>query len=180
MKELKEYIKQNRDAFDDLEPAAGHSARFEELLNRQEALKAKSGGHLKARYMKMAYIAAAVIVMAILAVTFYSPNKIIYQATAEEEKNIHDEFEATNEFYNQQMAEQIADLMCKLSYTDPDNQAKLSNDLKKLEDSNRQFVNDMAKTENKELAIRYLIKHYKTNIQALENINEKLGKHTKC
>jgi len=56
----------------------------------------------------------------------------------------------------------------------------LTEDLQKIIEQNNRFVEEMGKNENEEIALHYLVKHYKTNIQKLENINEKLGKYTKC
>lgn len=179
MKDLKEYIRENKNAFDDMEPAMGHFERFEALLDKQEEKIVSKRGSRKAKLICLLSIAASIVILALVTIKFYTPQQIQTEE-AKKEISTPNEFYTTNEYYKQQMKEQIANVMCKLANTDPENQAQLTADLQKLIENNNQFVNEIAKSKNQELAIHYLIKHYKTNIQALENINEKLGKYTKC
>lgn len=180
MKDRKEYIDKNRELFDDKEPSAGHMGRFEALLDKQQNAKdAKENPAKRVRLISFISIAASIAILIGIAVKFYAP-KSIEVTPSTESPAATDEFRVTNDYYNQQMEEQIADIMCKLAYTDTENQAQLTRDIEKIMNSNAEFVDEMAKNENQEMAIRYLVKHYKTNIQKLENINEKLGKYTKC
>ena len=78
------------------------------------------------------------------------------------------------------MDAQIADIMCKLANTDQENQAQLSADIERIMSNNKDFVQEISRSDNKELAIYYLVQHYQKNIETLENINQKLGKYTKC
>ena len=175
---IKKYIKDNRELFDDKEPSDGHLERFEAMLEQLDEKKVEKPAK-KIKLVGLISIAASIAVLIAVAVKFYAPNSI--EINTPDEKNISiDEFQATNEYYNQQMEEQIADIMCKLAQTDSQNQAQLTTDLQKIIENNATFVEEMKNNENKEIAIRYLVKHYKTNIQALQNINEKLGKYTQC
>ncbi|MFV0418825.1 MAG: hypothetical protein ACK5KT_08870 [Dysgonomonas sp.] len=175
---IRKYIDENRDTFDDKEPSFGHIERFEALLNKQETENTRGKTARRSLFIRTCAIAASIAILIGVAVKFYAPQSI---EVVPNEKGIEiNEFQATNDYYNQQMEAQIADIMCKLAYTDNENQAQLSQDLEKIIDSNKSFVSEMAKNENKGMALRYLVKHYKANIQALENINEKLGKYTKC
>ena len=182
MKDRKEYIDRNRALFDDKEPTEGHFDRFEALLNKQEAdsLKEKQRPNRKFLFIKLASTAACFAILIGIGIKLYDPESAGIIPTIEQNEGISQEFQATNEYYNQQMEEYIADIMCKLSNTDTDNQSQLSNDLQHIIDNNVSFVEEMKKNENKEMAIHYLVKHYKANIQALENINNKLGKVTNC
>jgi hypothetical protein len=175
----KKYIEDNRPFFDDKEPDAGHFERFEALLEKQDEEKKQSKPARKVRLFSLISVAASVAILIAVSVKFLAPGSIDVLPT-QENGGVKTEFEATNEYYNQQMQEQIADIMCKLAYTDTENQAQLTTDLQKLVDSNTAFVEEMKKSDNQEIAIHYLVKHYRTNIQVLENINEKLGKYTKC
>ncbi|MBK5722703.1 hypothetical protein JGH11_17665 [Dysgonomonas sp. Marseille-P4677] len=178
MKNREKYIEENREIFDDKEPLAGHFERFEALLSKNEMQKDKPVIK-KVRLFSVISIAASIIILIGVAVKFYGPERITVAPTTEEAIGI-DEFRSMNEFYNQQMEERIADIMCKLAYTDTENQKQLSEDIQKIVVNNVAFVDEMAKNENQEIAIRYLVRHYKANIERLDNINEKLGKYTKC
>lgn len=179
MKDLRKYIQENRSAFDDKEPPMGHMERFEALLKKQEEKKKDLRKPTKRiKFITLISVAAMFAILVGVAVKFYAPQSINVEPSIE--NGVSDEFLATNEYYSQLMEEQIADIMCKLSNTDSENQGKLTEDLQQIVEENKNFINEMSQNENKEIAIRYLVKHYKTNIEALENINEKLGKHVQC
>lgn len=178
MKDRRKFIESNRGIFDDKEPLAGHFDRFETLLNSTKSLpEANSKRRLK--LIGVVSIAASIAILVGITFKLYTPQSINPVTPIENAIEI-DEFRSTNEFYNQKMEEQIADIMCKLAYTDTQNQKQLSEDIQKIISSNSAFVDEMAKNDNPEIAIRYLVRHYKANIERLENINEKLGKYTKC
>ncbi len=176
-KDRKKYIEDNRAIFDDENPQEGHSARFEALLNKQDETPVKKRT-IRKNLIAIISVAASIAILVFISSKFYMP----YMGSEKPIENgiTIDEFQATNDYYNEQMKEQIADIMCKLANTDSENQAQLTADLQKIVDNNSKFVSEMENNDNKEIAMRYLVKHYKANIEALENINEKLGKHTKC
>jgi len=178
MNDLRKKIEQNRDLFDDQEPSFGHMERFEALLNNQTEQKHKHTK--KVRLITLLSVAASIAVLIAIAVRFYSPGDGGNGIPTPEVISATDEFNTTNDYYNQKMEEKIADIMCKLAYTDPENQARLTRDIQRIIDSNNDFISEIAKGEDKEAAIHFLVKHYKTNIDVLENIDEKLGKYTKC
>ncbi|MDR2956093.1 MAG: hypothetical protein LBV43_13535 [Prevotella sp.] len=175
---MKKYIDDNRETFDDKEPSAGHFDRFEALLNSREKDKEEKKPKRKINLVPILSIAASVAILIGVAIKFYAPDSI-KRVPAEQIEKV-DEFQATNDYYNQLMEEKIADIMCKLASTDSENQVLLSRDLEQIIDYNKQFVNEMKNNENREIALLYLVKHYKTNIQALEGIDEKLGKYANC
>jgi flagellar basal body-associated protein FliL len=178
MDDIRKRIEQNRNLFDDQEPSSGHMERFGMLLknrNEQEHKRKK-----KARLITILSVAASIAVLAAMAVRFYTPGDSSNGVPAPEIISAADEFKTTNDYYNQKMEEKIADIMCKLAYTDSENQARLTKDIQQIVDSNSDFINEIVKSEDKEAAIHYLVKHYKTNIDVLENIDEKLGRYTEC
>ncbi|WP_029902968.1 hypothetical protein [Prevotella sp. 10(H)] len=182
MKDIRKFIAENRDLFDEKEPSAGHMERFEALLKEQEKTgPVEEKEPKKIKIFNIISVAATVAILIGVAVTLYAPQSIeVAPAPANENAISTGEFQATNDYYSQQMEEQIADIMCKLAYTDTNNQAQLTTDIQEIIERNKAFVEEMARNENQEVAIRYLVKNYKTNIQRLENINQKLGKYTKC
>lgn len=180
MKNYRKYIEKNRDIFDDKEPSEGHIQRFEALLNKQQEELPAHKPVKKVKLISILSIAASLAVLIAVAIKFYNPTPIQGDTTPAEKNIMSDEFMATNDYYKQQMEEQIADIMCKLANTESENQEQLTEDIQKIIEKNNAFVQEMAKNENPEIALRFLVKHYKTNIQRLESINEKLGKHYKC
>lgn len=179
MKDWKNYIDDNRNLFDDKEPTGAHFQRFEALLTKETEKKKATKLSKKIKLIQFASIATSIAILIVVGVKFYRSDVI--QVTPNTEKNIiQDEFRSTNEYYSQQMEQQIADIMCKLAYTDPENQKQLSDDIQKIIKNNDSFVHEIAKSEDPDIAIRYLVRHYKTNIERLESINEKLGKYAKC
>lgn len=178
MKDIRKYIDENREIFDDQEPSAGHMERFEALLDKQETTNSTGKASRRTLFIRAISVAATIAILIGVAVKFYAPESIEVPPTEDGVQT--SEFQATNDFYNQQMEQQIADIMCKLANTDPENQSQLTKDLKKIMENNESFVKEISKNENQEIALRYLVKHYKANIQTLENINEKLGKYTNC
>ena len=185
MNDRKKYIDDNRALIDDKEPTNGHELRFEALLEEQGSKQPEEAKKAPARRIKLISlisVAASIAILIGVAVRFYAPGSIDVppQNKNIENTSLMDEFQATNDYYNQQMEERIADIMCKLAYTDSENQAQLTEDLQNIIEDNNTFIDEMTKNENKEIALKYLVKHYKTNIQILEDIDNKLGKHTKC
>jgi hypothetical protein len=178
MNNVRKKIEENRNLFDDKEPSFGHTDRFEALLKKQVQPEAKHAKRIK--FISIFSVAASIAVLIAVAIRVYTPGDVGDSIPAPTEINASDEFRTTNSFYNQQMEEKIADIMCKLAYTDSENQQRLTRDIQRIVDSNEDFVKEIAKNEDQEMALHYLVKHYKTNINVLENIDEKLGKYTKC
>jgi hypothetical protein len=172
------YIEENRALFDDMEPSSGHMERFEALLKLQAEEEKPQQRRKKIRFFSIISVAASIAVLIAVAIKVRTPEQ---QAGATLQENvIANDFESVNERYNQQMQAQISNIMCKLSHTDRENQRLLTEDLQEIIEENTGFVNEMSKNKDEQLAIYYLEKHYETNIQVLEEINQKLGKYTNC
>jgi hypothetical protein len=174
MNDGRKQIQEHRYLFDDQEPQTGHTERFDALLKREKKPKSK------VKLISLLSIVASIAILITITVKYYTPQAIDNNIPAMPTIEGSEEFKTTNNYYSQQMEAQIADIMRKLAYTDADNQAQLTKDLQRIKDSNSDFVNEMAKNEDQEMAIHYLVNHYKANIHVLENINEKLGRYTKC
>lgn len=179
MKEIRKYIDENRDRFDDKEPPAGHAERFEALLKDRQKPAEKKPVRRK-KLISIFSAAAAIAVLCLIAIKVYIPDNVDLTPGTEGTEILTDKFQSTNEYYNELMKQEISDIMCKLAQTDEDNQEQLTSDLEQMIEYNAEFVNEMAANENKEVALQYLIKHYEVNIKALEDINNKLGRYTNC
>ncbi|MDR2057913.1 MAG: hypothetical protein LBP83_06480 [Dysgonamonadaceae bacterium] len=178
MEEWRNYIKENRAIFDDQEPGEGHCKRFEERLD-SFARNNKHKRTLGIKPVKVFSIAASVIVFVYIGIQFFLPSKdageglLVGQSPA-------NEFITTNNFYKEQMKEQIASIQCKLSATDRQNRSQLEEDLQSILDENNRFTLKIQNIENEELALFYLVKYYRTNLRTLHFINNKLGKYVEC
>lgn len=168
------YIEENRNLFDDMEPSSGHMERFEALLKQQKPQQRTK----KIRLFSIISVAASIVILIAVAIKVRTPEQQV--GVIPQENVIANDFESVNKRYNQQMQAQISNIMCKLSHTDRENQILLTEDLQKIIEENTGFVNEMSKNEDEQLAIYYLEKHYETNIQVLEDIDQKLGKYTNC
>ncbi|GHU79534.1 hypothetical protein FACS1894145_3900 [Bacteroidia bacterium] len=173
MESLKNCIKENRAVFDDREPADGHFERFEERLNCLEPAKQPKRS-LKFRLITV-FSAAASVCLIVMAVLWMQneENDLAGQPNKTE-------FSVTNQFYAEQMNEKIDHIQCKLSAVSPGVRNRLEEDLHQIVTENKQFVQKMQKESNEDLAVFYLIKHYKINLHTLEFISGKLGSDVEC
>jgi len=176
MKELRNFIKENKELFDDIEPKDGHFERFEARLDQQA--KKESGKARRIKFRNVFAVAASVAILLGMGIYFYMPSGEDQKVSVERE--ITDEFIRTNDFYKKQMDKQIADITCKLENADETTKNQLEKDLQLIVEENERFVANVEKGTDEERAIYYLVKHYKTNIQVLEQINDKLGKYNQC
>lgn len=167
MNDWNNYMNENRNVFDEMEPVEGHFERFEERLNRIEAEK-KRKRSLKIILASFS-VAASVLIIIFAGIRFYS--------SPDEQES---EFMVTNGFYKAKMNEQIAEIRCKLDKADDETRNQLENDLQKIIDENNNFAKEICNDANKELAIYYLVEHYKMNLQALQFIDDRLGNYFKC
>jgi hypothetical protein len=172
MSDLKKYLEENRNIFDDKEPLDGHFERFEEKLNRFDAEK-KRKQTFKARLVARYSAAASILLILATAIwLFKSPEK-------ETEPNIS-EFMETEMFYQTQMNGQIAAILCKLDKADDETRNQLAKDLQTLEEDNIVFLEEIRNQTNEELAIYYLVEHYNAKLETLQSINDKLGEYFNC
>ena len=169
-------IRNNKDLFDDKELPEGHLDRFEALLDKHNKVERKPAKRIRLSIWFSA--AASVAVIVVIASIYYLSNPL----GGLENNHIKDtnEFYTKNEFYKQQMNQQIQDIMCKLDQTDPETREELQSDLQKVIKENNIFINELKRSKDQEKAIFYMVQHYDRNIQALEFINSKLGKFIQC
>jgi len=171
MSDWKNYMDENRNVFDDTEPGEGHFERFEERLNRI-AVEKKRKQKLKIMFTSFS-AAASVLIIIFAGIWFYSQ-------TVTGDADVDTEFLETNGFFRMQLNEQIADIRCKLDKTDAETRTQLENDLQKIIYESDNFAKEIRNDDNKELAIYYLVEHYKANLETLQVINDKLGNYFKC
>jgi hypothetical protein len=167
MKDERETIKENRFIWDDQEPDKGHFERFEKRLNR------------KAKLTGVFAVAASVAVLICLGMwLFLSPDKAGENELSEQ--SMTNEIGEVDRFYKEQMKVEISAIQCKMEKTDHQIRNQLEEDLQNIILENNRFVEKIQKDEDAELAIFYLVKHYKTNLKILQFINDKLGNYVEC
>jgi hypothetical protein len=170
-------MKENRTVFDDKEPAEGHFERFEERLNLVQS-EQQPKRTLKIRFITVFSAAASILLIITAAVWFYfSPDTGKTDLMAQSNST---EFSVTNQFFTEQMNEKISHIQCQLSVVSPDVRDQLEKDLHQIVTENEQFVQKMQNENNDDLAVYYLVKHYRVNLHALEFIYEKLGSDLEC
>lgn len=187
MKDRKNRIGQYRQRIDDVELPDDHRKRFEALLDQKcpKDIKRKEQNTKKIIFTIISIAAACILVFTIsrhfLDTSMINDNAPIQlHVEGNSEKDFTQEFAETNQYFTQQMNQEIENIKCKLPYTDTENREQLSKDIDELLKSNQEFLTEIEQSENPELAINYLVKHYQINLATLEFINEKLGKYIKC
>lgn len=128
-------------------------------------------------------IAAALILIVGMSLRYYQSSYLkddIAQYNEIDDNFLSEEFIETNQYFSQQMNEEIENIKCKLPYTDENNRKQLVRDIDELLKNNESFIAEIQQSQDEELAINFLVQHYRTNIATLEFINEKLGKYIKC
>jgi len=175
MDDLRNYIRNNKEIIDDLEPAEGHLERFEKRLNQSEFNKTL----VRRKLIPIVGIAASIAIILWMGIQLFSSGSISGNDKIEAEA-ASNEFTSTNEFYQRQMLIQINNIKCKLAYVDDQTQNQLEHDLQNIVEENNHFIQKIQNDEDKELAMLYLVKHYRANINALESIDKRLGNYIHC
>lgn len=172
-------IRNNKDLFDDQELPLGHLERFEALLDKQEKeLKDKKKAVRTKMITSIAAIAACVAIVIFIGVEIMG-NKVhnnslipnLAQST---------EFAELNDYYQKQMDNQIALIICKAEQADSETEANIKHDINRIMEENKLFIQDIAKSENQELALFYVTQHYDRNLEVLNLINSTLESRFKC
>jgi hypothetical protein len=169
MKRLQKYLTDNRNVFDDNEPMDGHLERFAERLNRRNSKHRQS---LKRRFVLTFAVAASIAI--IVETGIWRLSKL---NDAQPEIN---EFAETETFYKMQMNGQIESILCKLDKADPETRRQLDEDLRDIIEENRAFLDEIRTHNNSELAIYYLVEHYRINLATLQAISDRLGEYFNC
>lgn len=169
-------IRNNKQLFDDQELPQGHKDRFIALLDKQE----KSSRKAK-RIKLMTTIVSIVACVAIIVFIGVKHKDLGQDYDKIVPTLMHSkEFVDLNNFYRDQMEEQIANIMCKLEHADAETSISMKRDIDRLIEENRIFLEDISKSEDKELALFYVTQHYDRNLEVLNFINNTLGSHFNC
>lgn len=173
-------LRNNKDLFDDQEVPQGHLERFEALLDKQ--IKEQKNTQKKAIRIKLitsiAAIAACIALIVFVSVEYLNHdnrgNDVISNLSNSSE------FAELNNYYQKQMDEQIALIICKAEQADAETEVNIKRDVQKIMEENQIFIQDISQSENQELALFYVVQHYDRNLEILSLINSTLESHFKC
>jgi len=163
-KRLENFIKNNREEFDDLEPDAGIWARIEKELPAQE-------GALKKRETKtfslgfVLRVAAAVII--VMGVSFL----IFLRSTGNANTGV--DLAAINPEYARQQVQYTSLIESKrtelkqIAKTDPQLYAEFSSEIAKMDSTYKKLDSDLANSPNQELVLRAMIRNLQVQTEVL-------------
>jgi hypothetical protein len=176
-KRLEDYMKMNREEFDDLEPSADLWSRIEKHLPPQE-------GELKKRETKtfslgfVLRVAATVVVVMGIGFAAYLHNQ--------EKKPI--DLASINPLYAQQQIQYTSLIETKrtelksISKTDPVLYKEFSGEIAKMDSTYKKLNSDLATSPNQERVLRAMIRNLQIQTQVLNqqlNVIEQLNKSKK-
>lgn len=176
-KRLEEFMKMNREEFDDLEPSADLWSRIEKHLPPQgEELKKKEAKTFSLGFVLR--VAAAVIVVMGIGFGFYLRGQ----------KKEKIDLAAINPVYAQQQIQYTSLIEAKrselksISKTDPDLYKEFSGEIAKMDSTYKKLNSDLATSPNQERVLRAMIRNLQVQTQVLTqqlNVIEQLNKTKK-
>jgi hypothetical protein len=176
-KRLEEFMKMNREEFDDLEPSADLWSRIEKHLPPMgEELKKKEAKTFSLGFVLR--VAASVIVVMAIGFGFYLHG----------EKKEKIDLAAINPVYAQQQIQYTSLIEAKqselksISKTDPDLYKEFSGEIAKMDSTYKKLNNDLANSPNQERVLRAMIRNLQIQTQVLNqqlNVIEQLNKTKK-
>ena len=160
---LEDFINNNRNEFDNEEPLQGHEQRFAALLAEQDQPK-------KVRRLWIPLALAACISGLLVGFGF-----IFFQKN-DTGNSCHftGEIAEVNAFYRSQLNKEVVNLKEILEKADDKTQKDIMQDVEQLQNESQSLVRDLCGKDN-EKAIAVLVKHYQTNIEAVQQISNMLA-----
>jgi len=161
-KRLEEFIKMNREEFDDLEPSADLWARIEMHLPSQETEPKKR----EAKTFSLGFVlrvAATVIVVMGISFIFYVRN----------EKRGTIDLAAINPVYAQQQIQYTSQIETKrtelksIAKSDPQLYKEFTDEIAQMESTYKDMNNDLATSPNQERVLRAMIRNLEIQTQVL-------------
>ncbi|MCO5950800.1 hypothetical protein [Mucilaginibacter flavidus] len=176
-KRLEEFMKMNREEFDDLEPSADLWSRIEKHLPPQgEELKKKEAKTFSLGFVLR--VAATVIVVMGIGFGFYLHG----------EKKDKIDLAAINPIYAQQQVQYTSLIhsqrteLKSLTKTEPDLYKEFSNEIAQMDSTYKQLNSDLATSPNQERVLRAMIRNLQVQTQVLTqqlDVIEQLNKSKK-
>ena len=176
-KRLEDFMKMNREEFDDLEPSADLWSRIEKHLPPQESELKKRETKTFSLGFVLRVAASVIVVMGIGFATYLH---------RQEKKPI--DLAAINPLYAQQQIQYTSLIETKrtelksISKTDPELYKEFSTEIAKMDSTYKKLNSDLAGSPNQERVLRAMIKNLQIQTQVLNqqlNVIEELNKSKK-
>ena len=157
MDKLKEYTKNNRRQFDDMEPADGHMERFAARLSAQ---KKQPKRPIRILVTAITGIAAAVLIMLMV---------LPLGQTDDNSCTLSPELVEVSSYYSIQLEQEFDRIQQLVAYTDEETKAELLSDIMAMREESDEFLHQICASHmNEEDSIPIIIKHYQSQIDALQ------------
>jgi t-SNARE complex subunit (syntaxin) len=161
---LEQYIKDDRNAFDDKEPAVGHSERFAKKLKKQRRTKFRR---------RNVWLAAAVLTGIIIGTGFF----VHYLGQESDNCSFSPEIETMCEYYEKIMDQEIEHLKVVLKDVEPSVQEKVLEDVENMKSDTKELLKQLCDGINDEQSIAIIKTNYEMkikNIQFISSIVEEI------
>jgi hypothetical protein len=161
-KRLEDFMKANREEFDDLEPSADLWKRIEKHLPAEGTQPKKREAKMFSLNFVMKVAASIVIVMGIA---------FVWYLRTEKKQNI--DYAAINPTYAKQQVQYASQVESKLSElksltkNDPEMYADFSHEIAKMDSTYKRLNRDLATSPNQELVLRAMIQNLQMQTQVL-------------
>ena len=155
---LEHYIKTNRNAFDDQEPAAGHFERF--------VGKRKKRRHIKFRARNI-WWKAAILAGVLIGTGFF----INYLREDCDECCLSSEIETICDHYEDVMNQEIAHLKVLLNDVEPAVRIKVLNDVEAMKSDTKELLQQVCNGINEEQALSIIKMNYELKIKNIQFIS---------
>lgn len=163
MKTIEEWIDQNREFLDSVEPDEGHHSRFMDKLSSQNRMLGRK------RMMKaMMRIAAIFLVICAAGVWIYfysGQNRLQDRTMLAKAKEIKE----TEIFYSGQLQARY-DIIRNLRFPDETQKTKILRDLSQNDDTFNKLQEELKADPENEMTVEAMINYYQTRIDVLNNI----------
>jgi len=163
-KRLDDFIKANREQFDDLEPGADIWARIEKQLPTQEVTPKKREVKTFSLGFVLRLAAAVIIVMGVSCLIFLK---------SVENANTGVDLAAINPEYAKQQVQYTSLIETKrtelkqLAKTDPQLYSEFSGEIAKMDSTYKKLNSDLANSPNQELVLRAMIRNLQVQTEVL-------------
>ena len=157
MDKLKEYIKNNRRKFDDIEPTDGHIERFAARLNARQPKQPK-------RSIRILVTAISGIAAAILVALMVLPTK-----QAADSCTLSSELAEVSGYYATMLEQEIEKIQQLVAYTDSETKAELLSDIMIMREESSEFLQQICASHMDDAdSIPFVVMHYQGKIDALQ------------
>jgi len=155
---MEQYIKNNRSAFDDKEPAEGHFERFTAKWNKHR--RGKFGG-------KPVWWVAAVLTGMIIGAGFF----LRYLSQESDNCSFPPEVETLCEYYENIMNQELEHLKVLLKDVEPSMRAKVLADVENMKSDTKELLQQFCNDVNDEQIISIIKINYEMKIKSIQFIS---------